>query len=211
MSTDPVAEPTDQDEVIAAAVLNGHRDRFAELVRRYHGPLLRLASHRVGQPAWAEELVQETFLAAYKSLHTFDPQYSFRSWLWTILLNQCRRALTRERRRDAIVARSPTGEDWEQGLVDERQLGPAGEAMRRDRDRRLNAMLEQLNEPQAEALRLRFFGDLKFREIADTMQCSLSTAKNRVRDGLLALSEQLRDEPSTTESNSPSGHNTLEP
>ena len=44
---------------------------------------------------------------------------------------------------------------------------------------------------QADAIRLRFFGGLKFQEIADAMDCSLSTAKNRVRWGLTTISEKL--------------------
>jgi RNA polymerase sigma-70 factor (ECF subfamily) len=59
----------------------------------------------------------------------------------------------------------------------------------------LERMLSDLPLPQADALRLRFFGELKYQEIADTMRCSLSTAKNRVRDGLVRLSRQLDQDP----------------
>jgi RNA polymerase sigma-70 factor (ECF subfamily) len=45
---------------------------------------------------------------------------------------------------------------------------------------------------QADALRLRFFGGLKFQEIADAMQCSLNTAKNRVRWGLMRMAELMQ-------------------
>jgi RNA polymerase sigma-70 factor (ECF subfamily) len=51
--------------------------------------------------------------------------------------------------------------------------------------------LARLPAAQADALRLRFFGGLKFQEIADTMPCSLNTAKNRVRDGLARMAEML--------------------
>jgi RNA polymerase sigma-70 factor (ECF subfamily) len=63
--------------------------------------------------------------------------------------------------------------------------------MATERSERLNALLDQLPEKQADALRLRFFGGLKFREIAAAMNCSLSTAKNRVRWGLTEMAEQL--------------------
>ena len=49
----------------------------------------------MGRDDWAEDVVQETFLCVFKSLHTYDSRYSFRTWLWTILLNQCRRQLKR--------------------------------------------------------------------------------------------------------------------
>jgi RNA polymerase sigma-70 factor (ECF subfamily) len=61
----------------------------------------------------------------------------------------------------------------------------------KERAAQLEALLARLSLAQADALRLRFFGGLKFQEIADTMQCSLNTAKNRVRDGLARMAEML--------------------
>jgi RNA polymerase sigma factor (sigma-70 family) len=60
---------------------------------------------------------------------------------------------------------------------------------RKERAALLDELLARLTPAQADALRLRFFADLKFQEIADTMGCSLLTAKNRVRSGLLRLAE----------------------
>ena len=64
----------------------------------------------------------------------------------------------------------------------------------RERSELLDSLLGKLPEPQADALRLRFFGGLKFHEIADAMECSLSTAKNRVRWGLTKMAEFLGPE-----------------
>ena len=61
-----------------------------------------------------------------------------------------------------------------------------------ERRQLLEALLAELSTVQADALRLRFFGGLKFQEIADSMGCSLCTAKNRVRWGLLHLSELVQ-------------------
>ena len=98
---------------MVAAVLAGRREQFAILVSRYQQrPLLRVAVSRLGRLDWAEESVQETFLAALKSIATYDSRYSFRTWLWTILLNQCRRHYQRRQRQVATV-------DW-QPAVDER-------------------------------------------------------------------------------------------
>ena len=62
-------------------------------------------------------------------------------------------------------------------------------------------VLRHLSSAQADALRLRFYGGLKFQEIADAMGCCLSSAKNRVRYGLLRMSELL----SAKHQDSPSG------
>ncbi len=193
------------DEQIVTAVLAGDRDRFALIVQRYHRALQQVAWNRLGHHAWAEDVVQEAFLAAFRSLGTYDSQYSFRTWLWTILLNQCNRAFAKQARRDAKTAQSHPAEGWEQALVDASSPTPPTEILVRDQSERLRAAMSELPRDQAEALELRFFGGLKFHEIAETVGCGLSTAKNRVRCGLQRLAERLPHE------DRPSPANTLPP
>ena len=187
---DPSAHQSDAE--LMARVERGERECFAELVRRYRPALERVAASRLGRVDWAEDVVQETFMAAFKSCASYDPRFSFRTWLWTILLNQChghyqRRArglptepLTEELTRAAGHGSRETGGD-----------SPLAELLAKERKAQLEALLTQLTFAQADALRLRFFGGLKFQEIAETMACSLSTAKNRVRLGLTRMAELL--------------------
>ena len=71
---------------------------------------------------------------------------------------------------------------------------PEMSAMTNERNEILRELLDRLPAAQADAIRMRFFGQLKYREVADAMQSSLSAAKQRVRNGLAAISEMLRDE-----------------
>jgi RNA polymerase sigma-70 factor (ECF subfamily) len=180
-----------------AAVLAGRREEFAQLVTRYEGPLLRLAISRLGRRDLAEEAVQETFFCAYKSLASYDSRFSFRTWLWTILLNQCRRTLARGARRPRVQsfsdhdARGDTAPAAAETASD--HAAPSASLLAKERSAELAALLAQLPEAQADALRLRFFGELKFQEIADAMGCSLATAKNRVRWGLERLSALVQE------------------
>lgn len=180
------------------AVLAGRREQFAELVGRYQGPLLRLAENRLGRRDLAEDAVQETFLCAYKSLACYDSKFSFRTWLWAILLNQCRRSLKKGARIPLVRAFSDHAADHDESTsvshdIPDEAGAPPAYAMARERTQELATLLTRLPEVQADALRLRFFGELKFQEIADAMDCSLATAKNRVRWGLTALSGMMRD------------------
>jgi len=192
--TSAAAEPS--DGVLVAAVLAGDRDRFGELVGRYRGALLRVAQSRLGRREWAEDVVQEAFLNAFKSLSTYDSQFSFRTWLWTILLNQCRRHYKKQERGPLVCASSV---EWVGEAAGARHAAsqpcsnesPSDRLLAVERWQQLQALLDQLPDAQADALRLRFFGGLKFREIAQTMDCSLSTAKNRVRWGLTKMADQL--------------------
>lgn len=171
---------------------------FAELVRRYRPALVRVAGCRLSVPEAAEDVVQETFLAAYKSRHTFDDRFGFRTWLWTILLNQCRRYATRQAARGRVSSLDARNSDEQSSPLELADAASANGALEKllaaERRQVLETLLAELSAVQADALRLRFFGGLKFQEIADAMGCTLCTAKNRVRWGLLKLSELVQRE-----------------
>lgn len=179
-----------------ARVQAGQPERFAELIGRYQSPLLRVARSRLGRSDWAEDVVQETFLAAFKSRHTYRMEFSFRTWLWTILLNQCRGHFQRQGRQPQVVFSVDAGSEQTplaSGEATDEPL-PLANLLAQERAERLELFLSRINPDQADALRLRFFGGLKFQEIADAMGCSLGTAKNRVQWGLTRLSALMREE-----------------
>jgi RNA polymerase sigma-70 factor (ECF subfamily) len=187
------ADQPQSDGTLLAAIQAGDRESFDELMRRYQRPLWRVARSRLGRDEWAEDVVQETFLCVYRWLHTYDSRYSFRTWLWTILLNQCHRHL-RKTSRGYFVGSwhdSDGGNPLQQDIARQLQWDetPSEKLDAKERTELLDALLARLPESQADALRLRFFGGLKFGEIADAMSCSLSTAKNRVKWGLLKLAK----------------------
>src|SRR5262245_37679904 len=168
--------------MLIAAALADEEEAFSALVRRYEGPLLRAASSRLGRREIAEEAVQETFLCAHRWLTTYDSRFSFRTWLWTILLNQCSRLAKREARH-SIPAAACSRDALE---------SPLSQLLARESAEHVHELLARLPDMQADALRLRFFGGLTFPEIAAAMQCSEAGAKYRVKTGLLKLGEWLR-------------------
>jgi RNA polymerase sigma-70 factor (ECF subfamily) len=91
----------DADAALVARLRDGDEGAFAELVRRYHAPLLRLAEATLGSRAVAEEAVQETWLAVLRGVDRFEGRSSFKTWLFRILLNRSRSAGSREQRAGA--------------------------------------------------------------------------------------------------------------
>lgn len=181
------------DVQIMQAVQAGQVELFDVLVRRYRGPLLNVAWSKLGDANWAEDVVQETFLAAFAARGTYNPVFAFRTWVWTILLNLCRRQWKRRESRPgefALPARTMT----ETGAYIEpaSHETPLANALLVERREQVHVLLKSLPEVQADALRLRFFGGLQFSEIALAMKSSVSAAKQRVKSGLVTLAEQLR-------------------
>jgi RNA polymerase sigma-70 factor (ECF subfamily) len=174
--------------MLIAATLAGEEDAFALLVARYERALLRAAISRLTQRELAEEAVQETFLCAHRWLATYDSRFSFRTWLWTILLNQCTRQGKREAR--AGVRGQESGVRSQESEGSEQ---PLSRLLSRETSELVEELLGRLPEVQADALRLRFFGELTFPEIAAAMGCSEAGAKHRVKTGLVKLASWLGD------------------
>ncbi|RPI89899.1 MAG: RNA polymerase sigma factor [Planctomycetaceae bacterium] len=182
----------DDDVAIMRRVQAGEVDLFERLVVRYRPVLLRVAGSKLGNESWAEDVVQETFLAAFVARHTYRPQFAFRTWLWTILLNLCRKQWQRQARRPASVSLSGAATADQPALVSfDSGLSVLLQA---ERQAKVHGLLHQLDEPLADALRLRFFGELSYEEIAVTMRSSVSGAKQRVRRGLDRLANLIHEQ-----------------
>ncbi len=96
------------DEQLMLQAQEGQTERFAELIARHREAMVRAARHRLGDETLAEDAVQEAWMAAYRYRHTYKPQYRLRTWLWTLLMNQCRTVWLR-RQRDPAATRSIDG------------------------------------------------------------------------------------------------------
>jgi RNA polymerase sigma-70 factor (ECF subfamily) len=149
---------------------------------------LRFAASKLRDREAAVDVVQETFLSAYSSRETYNPEFAVSTWLWTILMNLCRRQWKQSQRR----AMEPLASAPEPLALGSAAGGGLQKLLQQERSEVLAGLLAVLPEPQADAIRLRFFGELAFDEIAATLQSSLSGAKKRVKQGLMALAEKLR-------------------
>lgn len=86
------------DERLIGGLRAGEESAFRELVSRYHGPLRRFAVSFGATDAVADEVVQETWLAALEGIDSFEGRSSLRGWLFGIVKNQARKRAARERR-----------------------------------------------------------------------------------------------------------------
>ena len=76
------------DEELAAKVIGGCRSSFEELVSRYSSRLFYFLRHRTDTDQDIEDLVQETFLKAFRNISRFNPDWKFSTWLYTIASRQ---------------------------------------------------------------------------------------------------------------------------
>ena len=178
------------DEELVARSVEGDADSFNQLILRWERPIYALAYRTIGREDEARDIVQDTFLRAYRALPRFKGQAKFSSWLYRIALNLCRDWIRKQRRTPTV--QTPEGMDLielasEQGpvesieeLVSRRQMSEA-----------VAIAMKRLPEEQRTAIVLKEYHGLTFQEIAELQGCPLSTVKTRLYQGLSVLRRQL--------------------
>lgn len=181
---------TRTDEELVALSMGGDVESFNQLVLRWERPIYALAYRVIGREEEARDVVQETFLRAFRSIGSFRGQAKFSSWVYRIALNLCRDWMRRERR--APLLPTPEGVDVielaaEQGPVESLEDLVA----RRDLSRLVADAMTKLPEEQRTAIILKEYHGMTFQEIADLQGVPLSTVKTRLYQGLNVLRRHL--------------------
>ena len=182
---------TRTDEELVASATAGDLDSFNQLVSRWERPIYALAYRTLGRDEDARDVVQEAFMRAYRGLRGFKGEAKFSSWLYRITLNLCRDWMRRERR--APIVSVPEGVDPLE-LADDR-ASPAESVedlvARREMSAAVARAMQELPEEQRQAIMLKEYHGLTFQEIADQLNCPLSTVKTRLYQGLSVLRRRL--------------------
>src|SRR4029077_9783972 len=168
----------DSDEHLILDFQRGSREAFTELFHRYRDPLFGFFRRRLDNPARAEELAQETFLAVLRGVARYEPRALFRTYLYGIALKQ----LSAERRRKTLQTLDSAATD---GPPDPSPLAnaEAGLWVRR--------ALGQLDRNDREMLLLREFEGLSYAEIASLLRVPINTVRSRLFRARLALKDLL--------------------
>lgn len=178
------------DEELVERSIAGDRDSFNQLIVRWERPIYALAYRVIGREEDARDVVQETFLRAFRAIKGFKRQAKFSSWLYRIALNLCRDWIRRERRTPIVP--TPEGIDPIE-MATEIDPGPTVEEMawRGELTRSVEQAMKRLPEEQRTAIILKEYQGLTFQEISDLLGCPLSTVKTRLYQGLSVLRREL--------------------
>lgn len=172
------------DRAVARAVLDGDREAFQLIVEREASAVYRTCVRILGRPHDAEDVVQEAFLMAYRSIGTYRGHGTLGGWLQRIAQRQAfRRASQRRETEPLELAAEPPAPSS--------ASDPAVAVLAGERQRLVRATVADLEEPYREVVALRFFGELSLLEIAETTGRPLNTVKTHLRRGLERLREPL--------------------
>ena len=156
------------DEELVARADKGERRAFDELVRRHQERLYYLCLRYVKSQADAQDVVQRSFVKAYKSLSSFRGDSKFKTWLYRIAIN-----LSLNHIRDRGRERP---EEIDDAALSESAVGLKRIELSEDAAR-LRDAIEELPNMQRQVLQLRIYDDLTFKEVGALAGCSENSAK----------------------------------
>jgi RNA polymerase sigma-70 factor (ECF subfamily) len=153
---------------------------LVELFERYRQPIYAFFRRRLANPARAEELAQECFVALIQNAERYEPRASFRSYLYGIAM------------RMTLAERRKSGREIAENEKLDARVDTATITDARDGTIWIRGALEKLSEQEREILMLREYEQLSYEEIASLLSMPINTVRSRLFRARTALKEQLK-------------------
>lgn len=158
---------------------NRPEERISQMIKTYEKDLLRLCRVYLKEESLAEDAMQETFIKAYKNLHTFRGESSEKTWLFRIAINVCRdmqrtswfRNISRMVSLDSVQIQQPQKSEISHALMDE---------------------IMRLPKKYREVILLYYYEDMKQNEIAEILGVSVTTVCRRIEKARELLKDMLK-------------------
>ena len=170
------------DEAAVRGVRSGDKDAFRPLVERYSHMIFVLAFRMTNSESDAEEIVQETFLRAYRALPGFEARANFATWVYRIATN-CALDLLKSRKSQPLAAVEETGAEEEESVearIASAAPDPERQAYSAEVQEKIAHAMGLLTPVEKAAFVLRHFEGRSVEEIAETLKVKRDAAKQSV-------------------------------
>lgn len=166
---------------------------FKQAINKYYAKLHRAASFMSGDPWMADDIVQDTFLAARNAWESFRGEASYYTWLYRIMLNTFRKKL-RDEKKHLSLTDLESGRDGQHSMPVLESSTPLPQEFveKHEEAELIRAAIDSMPVHHREVLVLRFLEEKSYEEIAEILDCSLGTVKSRLHYALKHIGEMLR-------------------
>lgn len=185
----------EQEQTWVEQALAGDTAAFSSLVEAYQRPVYNLAYRMLGNAAEAEDASQEAFVRAYTRLDTYDPSRKFSSWMLSIASHYCIDVIRRRRVNLLSIEELPPMTD----LSMPRSAHPEYVVSRGQVADQVQQLLSTLPDHYRIPVILRYWYDMSYREIAETMDVTESTIKTRLHRARAKLAECMQGKSDSAE------------
>jgi RNA polymerase sigma-70 factor, ECF subfamily len=163
---------------------------FTSIVENYQKPVYNLCYRMLGDPFDAEDAAQEAFIRALKNIKRYDKKRPFSTWLLSIAAHYCIDQLRKRRAKIISIDENPDIH------IQDFSPGPELTTIMSEDQERIRKILETLNPTDRATVILRYWNELSYEEIANSLSLSVSAVKSRLHRSRLALAESWYDQTS---------------
>lgn len=185
-------------KLINRALETGDPTAYNELMKLYRDPLYFMLYEKVGDQELAKDLTIESLGKAFKKLHLYVPNYVFSTWLFTVARNHCIDYLRKNKLPTVSIDKMMLDEDGKRTNFDliSDILNPEQEMEKKQRIAILRQIVDQLKPKYRALVKLRYFKEMTYDEIATTLDIPIGTVKaqlHRSREQLFKIMSGIKD------------------
>lgn len=160
--------------------VGGDDKAFAKLLQRYKRPVYHMILKMVRNVDDAEDLTMESFSKAFRSLHRFKKDFTFSTWLFRIATNNTIDHIRKKKLNTLSIENTYTDDDGQPVSIDVKDdgnLDPQEEVIRAQKEELIQVFVNMLPSKYQKLVRLRYFHELSYEEIAEELDAPLGTVK----------------------------------
>lgn len=159
--------PNKTDEEIVAQITRGDSDAYGLLMERYEAKLLHYVTYLIHDPTSARDVVQETFIKAYRNLQGFNPKYKFSSWVYRIAHNEAMNVIQKYKRQSDVDIDELPVVTYEPSFAEHIDA-----SILRGH---VHECINELEQKYRDVVQLVYFEQMKYEEVADVLHIPPST------------------------------------
>lgn len=184
----------DEDYEIVLRVQAGDKAAFNLLVEKYHRRVSRLLIRLLKNQEDIEDVVQETFIKAYRAIGNFRGESAFYTWIYRIAINTAKNLLLTQKRKpsQALEYENEEGETFEDNSALSNIDTPESLYLTRQVAETVNKAMMALPSDLRDAIVMREIDGLSYEEIAEAMGCPIGTVRSRIFRAREAISQKIK-------------------
>lgn len=182
-----------QDYEIVKRAIDGDQSAFKELMERYRFQVEMVVRKIIFEEQEVDDLVQEAFIKAFHSIHTFNFEFAFTTWLYKIATNNCIDFLRKKKLKTYSMDTPIRQKDGEtQQEYPDRVPTVERQMISRETSGQINRAIEDLPEKYRRVILMRHKQEMSYEDIAAELELPLGTVKARIFRGRELLNKKLR-------------------
>ena len=185
-------------KLINRAIETGDPKAYAELMKLYRDPLYFMIYEKISDQDVAKDLTIESLGKAFKKLHLYKPDFTFSTWLFTVARNHCIDYLRKKKLPTFAIDKMTVNDDGRKSnfYLESKDPNPEQILMKKQRVKILRRIVDQLKPKYRDLVKLRYFKEYSYEEVAAELDLPLGTVKAqlyRSREQLFKIMSGVKD------------------